>query len=114
MFFFFNDTATTEIYTLSLHDALPISRQIGGDAKQHEIDAGEDLRSEPQREDGQNLEDHRRERRGDEPSRPRENAVGERRTGRGDGPPPPEEGEEAAPPLAVFARRGGEDRESGG
>src|SRR6266487_4059676 len=25
-FFFFNDTATTEIYTLSLHDALPISR----------------------------------------------------------------------------------------
>src|SRR3712207_7282431 len=28
--FFFNDTATTEIYTLSLHDALPISR--GGSA----------------------------------------------------------------------------------
>src|SRR2546426_4883078 len=27
-FFFFNDTATTEIYTLSLHDALPISRWI--------------------------------------------------------------------------------------
>src|SRR2546429_8546696 len=27
-FFFFNDTATTEIYTLSLHDALPISNQI--------------------------------------------------------------------------------------
>src|SRR3712207_8506568 len=26
MFFFFNDTATTEIYTLSLHDALPIYR----------------------------------------------------------------------------------------
>src|SRR3712207_8057730 len=26
MFFFFNDTATTEIYTLSLHDALPICR----------------------------------------------------------------------------------------
>src|SRR3989475_7387587 len=25
-FFFFNDTATTEIYTLSLHDALPISK----------------------------------------------------------------------------------------
>src|SRR2546430_12428143 len=25
IFFFFNDTATTEIYTLSLHDALPIS-----------------------------------------------------------------------------------------
>src|SRR3712207_8819924 len=28
-FFFFNDTATTEIYTLSLHDALPIC-QLGG------------------------------------------------------------------------------------
>ena len=28
MFFFFNDTATTEIYTLSLHDALPISLGI--------------------------------------------------------------------------------------
>src|SRR5258708_20498949 len=28
-FFFFNDTATTEIYTLSLHDALPILRQYG-------------------------------------------------------------------------------------
>src|SRR3712207_9352742 len=27
MFFFFNDTATTEIYTLSLHDALPILQQ---------------------------------------------------------------------------------------
>src|SRR6266446_11003342 len=30
-FFFFNDTATTEIYTLSLHDALPIYRQGTGD-----------------------------------------------------------------------------------
>src|SRR2546430_11372146 len=29
MFFFFNDTATTEIYTLSLHDALPISAALG-------------------------------------------------------------------------------------
>src|SRR3989454_12031571 len=28
LFFFFNDTATTEIYTLSLHDALPISQQL--------------------------------------------------------------------------------------
>src|SRR3712207_8812144 len=32
MFFFFNDTATTEIYTLSLHDALPIFlRDLGGE-----------------------------------------------------------------------------------
>src|SRR2546430_17198793 len=30
MFFFFNDTATTEIYTLSLHDALPISQTAAG------------------------------------------------------------------------------------
>src|SRR3712207_7713138 len=29
-FFFFNDTATTEIYTLSLHDALPICGAKGG------------------------------------------------------------------------------------
>src|SRR3712207_9254752 len=29
-FFFFNDTATTEIYTLSLHDALPIWTSGGG------------------------------------------------------------------------------------
>src|SRR2546429_9240816 len=34
LFFFFNDPATTEIYTLSLHDALPISagRRAGADA----------------------------------------------------------------------------------
>src|SRR2546430_13375129 len=31
-FFFFNDTATTEIYTLSLHDALPISEGSGGNS----------------------------------------------------------------------------------
>src|SRR5258708_20546080 len=30
LFFFFNDTATTEIYTLSLHDALPISKFAPG------------------------------------------------------------------------------------
>src|ERR1035438_7241651 len=29
-FFFFNDTATTEIYTLSLHDALPICALVAG------------------------------------------------------------------------------------
>src|SRR2546425_11573094 len=34
LFFFFNDTATTEIYTLSLHDALPIStRDAVSDAR---------------------------------------------------------------------------------
>src|SRR5437867_10220774 len=35
-FFFFNDTATTEIYTLSLHDALPISAEI----RERELESG--------------------------------------------------------------------------
>src|SRR6266496_4644454 len=34
LFFFFNDTATTEIYTLSLHDALPIFAQATQDFQQ--------------------------------------------------------------------------------
>src|SRR3712207_9432338 len=34
-FFFFNDTATTEIYTLSLHDALPIYTSVWPDAEIH-------------------------------------------------------------------------------
>src|SRR5207342_3799648 len=33
LFFFFNDTATTEIYTLSLHDALPILPNSAGNCK---------------------------------------------------------------------------------
>src|SRR5256885_9646432 len=37
-FFFFNDTATTEIYTLSLHDALPISHERGPAARGAEPD----------------------------------------------------------------------------
>src|SRR3712207_7619447 len=44
--FFFNDTATTEIYTLSLHDALPISRHGALDYPRYES-----VR-EPQRSDG--------------------------------------------------------------
>src|SRR3989442_11073635 len=37
--FFFNDTATTEIYTLSLHDALPISPPANrGPSREEEID----------------------------------------------------------------------------
>src|SRR5256885_17182711 len=42
-FFFFNDTATTEIYPLSLHDALPIYELFGSPltaALLHEIAAG--------------------------------------------------------------------------
>ena len=37
IFFFFNDTATTEIYTLSLHDALPISGKISRVMKKKNI-----------------------------------------------------------------------------
>src|SRR3712207_8476731 len=49
-FFFFNDTATTEIYTLSLHDALPISlflvnvivtRQAEAELEESLVEAGE-------------------------------------------------------------------------
>src|SRR2546425_9488615 len=49
-FFFFNDTATTEIYTLSLHDALPIfpftlTTQSRTESRHHrEPDAGETKR----------------------------------------------------------------------
>src|SRR5690349_23490460 len=35
-FFFFNDPATTEIYTLSLHDALPICRRAPGGTPEHD------------------------------------------------------------------------------
>src|SRR3712207_6867427 len=36
MLFFFNDTATTEIYTLSLHDALPILQVDAGQRAEHQ------------------------------------------------------------------------------
>src|SRR2546430_17378520 len=46
LFFFFNDTATTEIYTLSLHDALPISGRgrsgSPGDSRSARAAAGAD------------------------------------------------------------------------
>src|SRR6478672_13930916 len=48
-FFFFNDTATTEIYTLSLHDALPISsprRSPYGAPCHRSVTTGEEMRSE--------------------------------------------------------------------
>src|SRR3989442_7235072 len=41
LFFFFNDTATTEIYTLSLHDALPISLHDVERGKGDEAGAGQ-------------------------------------------------------------------------
>src|SRR2546429_8993172 len=39
-FFFFNDTATTEIYTLSLHDALPISFVFGAFSRAESPEGG--------------------------------------------------------------------------
>src|SRR2546427_6368748 len=47
-FFFFNDTATTEIYTLSLHDALPISEALVengiGIVRLHAVAIGADVK----------------------------------------------------------------------
>src|SRR2546426_2953636 len=40
LFFFFNDTATTEIYTLSLHDALPISVHAARQGQPGLVDGG--------------------------------------------------------------------------
>src|SRR3712207_7290524 len=66
-FFFFNDTATTEIYTLSLHDALPIWRC--GDARrrrvrpqdEHPAHEGQRVRARRQRHRAGLLRDHRQE-----------------------------------------------------
>src|SRR2546430_3272523 len=49
-FFFFNDTATTEIYTLSLHDALPICQVVqlaGGHADAVRADHRDGVHSDP-------------------------------------------------------------------
>src|SRR5690349_24251850 len=46
-FFFFKDTATTEIYTLSLHDALPIFLRWRGHPRARGRD-GQELRAHPQ------------------------------------------------------------------
>src|SRR5436305_4692536 len=42
--FFFNDPATTEIYTLSLHDALPISAELRARAERRQVRARARLR----------------------------------------------------------------------
>src|SRR5690349_23368943 len=46
LFFFFNDTATTEIYTLSLHDALPICHALG--VRVRVLELPQALREHPQ------------------------------------------------------------------
>src|SRR6266571_4812014 len=59
-FFFFNDTATTEIYTLSLHDALPISRlerPAGGGGRGMRVPARQihgEARAQPMRQPDRN------------------------------------------------------------
>src|SRR3712207_7075879 len=71
-FFFFNDTATTEIYTLSLHDALPIYQHHQGHAGDGEAGAVvvaqvDDRRQDEQRHQVHHL-DERVERRADRKS----------------------------------------------
>src|SRR3712207_7650814 len=67
--FFFNDTATTEIYTLSLHDALPISGDdvaAGEDAVDEELERHDDgvgdpvvgREQQPGADDGERSEEH--------------------------------------------------------
>src|SRR5436305_12570185 len=51
-FFFFNDPATTEIYTLSLHDALPISPAVRPVAARRGAHANVRSRDESRRENG--------------------------------------------------------------
>src|SRR3712207_8333795 len=50
MLFFFNDTATTEIYTLSLHDALPISIAYSATHPEDVVRATEDTNARKARE----------------------------------------------------------------
>src|SRR2546430_6264118 len=56
-FFFFNDTATTEIYTLSLHDALPIYVEMALDVLHHD-DCVVDHESDRQHDREQRSEEH--------------------------------------------------------
>src|SRR2546430_14157277 len=58
-FFFFNDTATTEIYTLSLHDALPIYRRAAGDQGADDAGAGGHGEHGPHRDDRDGSPDRR-------------------------------------------------------
>src|SRR3990167_5788660 len=65
-FFFFNDTATTEIYTLSLHDALPISQPLGyGDPQLAAQDRQGGQRERGGAGEGRPGKDDRRARRGE-------------------------------------------------
>src|SRR5256885_1548228 len=65
-FFFFNDTATTEIYTLSLHDALPIYAPVAGTIDDRGLfELARDAEVElPQEEDAESVEDRRNDQAG--------------------------------------------------
>src|SRR2546430_12847378 len=67
-FFFFNDTATTEIYTLSLHDALPIFRlrRAAGRVRHRQLDDAAE--EKPGRRRAGAREDRARDRRADRKS----------------------------------------------
>src|SRR3712207_9429429 len=87
MFFFFNDTAPTEIYTLSLHDALPIWRRARRTRADPEPAAGRDgwLRPALDRDPDGGLEPTRHPRPGVAPARP-VRPSGRRRPSRPRGP----------------------------
>src|SRR6266498_4526133 len=68
-FFFFNDTATTEIYTLSLHDALPIASDPAG------VRPGDDELRGRERSDARLIEQLRRQRSGERLDLARELAL---------------------------------------
>src|SRR3712207_8912628 len=59
LYFFFNDTATTEIYTLSLHDALPILASRGRKTRLRQFDLEPAFGHER---GGQHEEDHEQQR----------------------------------------------------
>src|SRR5688572_33504946 len=58
IFFFFNDTATTEIYTLSLHDALPICLGCAGPVAVRGVDQSDAAGREQQIRDSIRSEEH--------------------------------------------------------
>src|SRR3712207_8575490 len=69
-FFFFNDTATTEIYTLSLHDALPISdhgedQRVAGGGRQAVV-PGDQVPDDRREQTGHHRDLRHRQRRSEE------------------------------------------------
>src|SRR2546422_7992142 len=82
-FFFFNDTATTEIYTLSLHDALPISSDGSHLQDVHRREAGAPRRALSPRDRGAGRAAARRGGRGEPQGRSERGGGGARGGGLG-------------------------------